>query len=290
MSDKKLNLQLPGMRNIKTALCVLICLVINYVIREEIVLYSSVAAIVCMQSTIENTLTISLNRLVGTAIGGAAGIVLIPFVENAQLHFIYFILMPIGIIFIIYLCNLIKMPGSAVICAIVYISVVATPLTPSTTTSNPYLLALYRIIDTVIGIVVAMVVNRYIAPPKLYEDREMHLVCNSFNNIRTRIQEHLDGDEALLLFDNMLTKPQKGKFAQRERVHPDFNLSVSVPVPVEYAESSTLKTVYVSSSYLVLPFELPQCDGYVEIPGNFLPCTIVWQSIEEVKALPKPLQ
>lgn len=287
--ENTLKLNLPGMRNLKTALCVLICLLITYFINNEITLYSSIAAIVCMQSTIENTLKIGVNRLVGTAIGGGVAMLLIPTMENKDMHSLFFVFAPLGIIFVIYICNIIKMPGSSVICAIVYLTVLIAPIIPSATTPNPYYLAVFRIIDTAIGIVVAMLINRYIAPPKLYEDREMHLVCNNFERVKSRVERFLEGDEALLLYDSSLTS-RKGKPSQSPRISPDLDISINIPVPKELSDSKTIKTVYVSASYVVLPMGLKQHDGYVEIPGNLLPCTIVWQSTEEIKELPAPLK
>ncbi len=286
---KELKLHLPGMRNIKTALCVLICLLITYFISKEVTLYSAIAAIVCMQSTIENTLKIGVNRLVGTAIGGGVAMLLIPVMENKDMYSLFFIFAPLGIILVIYVCNVIKMPGSSVICAIVYITVLTAPIIPSANSQNPYYLAVFRIIDTAIGIVVAMLINRYVAPPKLYEDREMHLVCNNFERVKARVEKFLDGDETLLLYDSSLTS-RKGKPSQSPRIHPDLDISINIPVPKELSGDQTVKTAYVSTSYVVLPMELKQRDGYVEIPGNLLPCTIVWQSTEEIKELPAPLK
>ncbi len=287
--EKTVKLNLPGMRNIKTALCVLICLLITYSINREITLYSSIAAIVCMQSTIENTLKIGVNRLVGTAIGGGVAMLLIPVMENKDMHSLFFVFAPLGIILVIYVCNMIKMPGSSVICAIVYITVLTAPLMSSANNQNPYYLAVFRMIDTAIGIVAAMLINRYIAPPKLYEDREMHLVCNNFDRVKARIEKFLDGKEALLLYDSSLTS-RKSKPGQSPRIHPDLDISINIPVPKELSGGKTIKTAYVSASYVVLPMELNQRDGYVEIPGNLLPCTIVWQSTEEIKELPAPLK
>ena len=62
---EKLDLPHIGSRNIKTALSVLICLIF-----WPNSLFAAIAAVICVQSTIENSLKIGLNRLIGTLLGG----------------------------------------------------------------------------------------------------------------------------------------------------------------------------------------------------------------------------
>jgi uncharacterized membrane protein YgaE (UPF0421/DUF939 family) len=164
--NAKRKLPIVGMRTVKTAICVLICLLVDFLFTRQISVYSSIVAIVCMQSTIENTLKTSVNRIVGTAIGGGFGLLMLLLTHFDQLYYSYLIVIPLGIIVSIYLCNLIKMPGSSVICAIVFITVTASPLMPFSGLggNNPYTVALFRITDTLVGIVVATLVNRYIKP------------------------------------------------------------------------------------------------------------------------------
>ncbi len=277
MPNKKPRLPRVGMRTIKTAICVLICLVINHLFGQAISLNAAIAAIVCMQSTIENTFRTGANRLIGTAFGGAFGMLLLFVTQSFSAEYLYLILMPLGIIASIYMCNAAHMPGSAVICAIVYISVLVSPLFPAEgDTTSPYLLAVYTIIDTAIGIVVAMLVNRFIMPPRMYESRQVHLACdNTFTDIYERVKSRLSGTEQLILYDSTLTRaPNKS-----EKRTPDdtCGCSVRIPVPTEYTESRHIYTMHISASYTVTPIYLPQEEGYVEIPGHTFPCTTVWQ-------------
>jgi len=273
-----------GMRTIKTALCVFICLLINFFMTTDLAVYSAIAAIVCMQSTIENTLKISVNRIVGTAIGGGAGILVILIASFSILHFLYLLIIPLGIILTIYLCNAIKMPGSSVICAIVYITVVAAPIMPHSGASDPYLLALYRITDTLIGIVVATLVNRFIAPPNFYETKNVHLVCNTYQNIYERVKHRLNGSEQLILYDTTLTEPSKKK-SPGKSASSECGYSVRIPVPTEYKGEHDIQTVYISEDFTVTPMYLKQLSGYVEIPGETFPCTIVWHMDQNDKKI-----
>ena len=60
----------PGMRIIKTAIAILICLLVSYMFDINTAMQSSIAAIVCLGQDIRNTWRVSKNRLIGTLIAG----------------------------------------------------------------------------------------------------------------------------------------------------------------------------------------------------------------------------
>ena len=65
-----MKLHKPGMRNIKTGIGVMICVLVGYLHIIDNTLFAAVACIVCMQTTVKGSLTVGLNRLKGTFIGG----------------------------------------------------------------------------------------------------------------------------------------------------------------------------------------------------------------------------
>ena len=73
----KLNVHRIGLRNIKTALAVAICMVIFQVIGRENAFYACIAAVICMKDTVSSSFTMGKNRLIGTIIGGLFGICVI---------------------------------------------------------------------------------------------------------------------------------------------------------------------------------------------------------------------
>lgn len=273
MEKEKFRFPKLGMRTVKTAICVLICLIISKLIGQEGEIYSSVAAIVCMQSTIENTMTIGINRLVGTAIGGGFGMLLLLITENSTYSNLHLIVIPLGIILVIYFCNLINMVGSSTIGAIVFIAIFISPLIV-TSMRSPYILALSRILDTVIGIVVAMVINRYIAPARRYEPKAVHLSCDTYPHIYKRIKPKLSGKEALILYDSRLT-------CELGEVIPMLlqkgDPTVRVPVPIEHSTEEEILIAYVDREYELTLMKCRQEGGYIEIPPETVPCTVVWQ-------------
>ena len=62
-----------GMRIVKTVVAVFLCGVFAY-IRHESALYSMFAALFCIQNSTDKTIQSSVNRMVGTLIGGVVGI------------------------------------------------------------------------------------------------------------------------------------------------------------------------------------------------------------------------
>ncbi|MGI6153540.1 MAG: FUSC family protein [Christensenellaceae bacterium] len=264
---KKSLLPKLGMRTIKTAICVAICLFVSGLYSKDVSLYSTMAAIVCMQSTIENTLRTGFFRLLGTAIGGGFGMLFLLFTTNMELANLRFVVISLGTIVVIYFCNLIKMQGSATMGAIVFVSVFVSPLMTSVS-MNPYILALMRIFDTVVGIVVATVINRYIAPARRYEPKEVRMTCETFTDVYARVKDRLYGNEKLILYDSSLTMQSPPSSARTMRI----------PLPEEYKTADYIPVTYINKDFSVLPMNLKQDCGYIEIPEDTLPCTLVYQA------------
>ena len=276
---KKFRLPHLGMRIVKTGICVFFCLLLNYLFSAQVALISSLAAIVAMQSSLEGTLKTGVGRLVGTAIGGAAALAMIPLAQNVEIEWLYIILMPLGMILIIYICVIISVPQSASICAFVYIAVLIVPFNPNNN-SNPYMEGIIRIADTAVGVVIALLVNRFIAPPKPNPAPSISIRSNSYNDIYERIKDQLSGIEELLLVDSTLIDPRAPKD------HPDIitdgipiracTESVSIPVPTEFRNISYINTAYISADYKVTEIYLKQTNGYVQLPCETFPATVVW--------------
>lgn len=161
LKTKISKLPIVGLRTIKTALSVVICLVlyefvINKFSASQDALTACIAAVISMKDTIENSVKYGSFRLIGTGIGGAIGIVSLwvsihIFHDNFRLLFT-----AAGIILVIYICNLIEKNEAVTIACVVYLIIMV-----SSDVGNPYMYALYRILDTAIGIIVSVAVNKY---------------------------------------------------------------------------------------------------------------------------------
>ena len=150
-----------GSRNLKTALAVFICMILFELVGNKNPLYACIAAVICMKDTVESTFSMGKNRLIGTLLGGLIGVLFIFLVDNfTLLNSIKSIVTAIGVIIAIYLCNIIKKPGAVTICCIVFIGIMI-----NYDGASSYIYAIGRSLDTSIGIIIAIFINKYINPP-----------------------------------------------------------------------------------------------------------------------------
>jgi len=139
-----------GLRNIKTALAVLLCLLISLIFPSISPLNAGIAAIVCMQPTPGKTIETGINRFIGTMIGGVFGYVLI-------------VLSTILMTLCISTCVWLKKYDSVIICCVVYLIIA---LEVGDNTGNAINYVAMRILDTIIGIGLATLINKFIFPYK----------------------------------------------------------------------------------------------------------------------------
>ncbi|RUT47642.1 FUSC family protein [Paenibacillus anaericanus] len=145
-----------GMRNIKTAIAIFVCLIISELLHLEYPFYAAIATIISMENSVTNSFTVGKNRMMGTFVG--AGIGLIFAIIDPQNAFYC----AIGIVLVIYICNLLKWNKSISIASIVFLAIMLNLQVGG----SPLLYGLNRIFDTLIGVSVAVVVNYLIFPPK----------------------------------------------------------------------------------------------------------------------------
>ena len=148
-----------GMRIIKTAIAVCLCGLIGWLREGEMYFFAMIAAVICIQKSAEATIKNSFNRVIGTAIGGVF-CVLVLFTET-QLHLqsvfmpLYILLCSVMVVPIIVCTLAIHKPTVAGFACIVFLSISVYHVGDA----SPYAYALNRMLDTTIGIVVALLVN-----------------------------------------------------------------------------------------------------------------------------------
>ncbi len=152
----------PGMRIIKTGIALFMSLLITQVYASPDHIQASIAAIVCLGQSMQHTKEASLNRVIGTLIAGglAFGFMhLTTRVLTLQPDTpIYFFWVTVFTIFLMWLMVRLKKPGAVVISSIVFV-IITTMFT-----NGDYLTrAVTRVMDTLVGVVVALLVNWF--PP-----------------------------------------------------------------------------------------------------------------------------
>jgi uncharacterized membrane protein YgaE (UPF0421/DUF939 family) len=150
-----------GMRNIKTALAVFICLLISQTFHLEYPFYAVIATIIAMENSVTNSYTVGKNRVMGTIVGAICGF-LFALIDPYSAVF-----SALGIIVVIYVCNLLKWNKAVSIASIVFLAIMLN-LRPG---ESPLFYGMNRMLDTLIGISVAVIVNYLVFPPK--HERQM---------------------------------------------------------------------------------------------------------------------
>lgn len=147
--------QAIGMRNIKTAISIFVCLIIANVLHLEYPFYAAIATVISMENSVTNSFAAGKNRVMGTFVGAGVGLAF----ASIQPENVW--LCALGTIVVIYLCNLLKWNKSVSIGSIVFLAIML-----NLQGASPLQYSLNRIIDTLIGVGVAVVVNYLVFPPK----------------------------------------------------------------------------------------------------------------------------
>ena len=146
-----------GLRNLKTALAATICAMLYFPFHRNPT-FACIGAIFGLGNDMGHSWLSGGNRLFGTIIGGFVGIALfriyICFVPDGTPHPLLFLLLFIGVVILILACQFFQwpggiQPGGVVLSIILFNTPVETYLSYS----------LNRMLDTGIGVIIALLVN-----------------------------------------------------------------------------------------------------------------------------------
>lgn len=159
---EKLGLPKVGLRNLKTGLAVFLCMTSFQIFDRGSAFFACIAAVVCMKDTIEGSYTIGRNRLLGTFIGGIIGISLVSLIEYTPITDGFKpLITSLGIILSIYIFTLWQRPAAVIISCIVILGIMC-----GYSSDESITYAVKRMLDTSIGVIIAILINKYITPPK----------------------------------------------------------------------------------------------------------------------------
>ena len=157
-----------GFRTIKTGISIFLCLLVYMLIEQfgftdtNNAFLACVTAIICMKDSVGESLKAGGFRLVGTFIGAVSGMVYIYIARALDEPMSDMILLSLFIIIVISLCNLFRSPDAIVICCVVFLFVAMGQTDPSI---GPVVHSIQRFTDTVIGLAVSFLVNRFLFNP-----------------------------------------------------------------------------------------------------------------------------
>lgn len=159
---KKLYLPKIGLRNLKTGLAVFTCMTLFQILDRESAFFACIAAVICMKDTIESSYSIGKNRLIGTFIGGLIGIFLVLIIDYSPMTDTFRpLITTLGIILSIYIFTIWKRPSAVIISCIVISGIMC-----GYSGNDSITYAVKRMFDTSIGVIIAILINKYITPPK----------------------------------------------------------------------------------------------------------------------------
>lgn len=156
MEEKKYKLHI-GQRNIKTALAATLCALV-YLIFGRNPTFACIGTVFGMGSDINDSLKNGGNRFFGTIIGGFLGMILfrvyICFEPDGKFHFLLLLFLFVGVVVLILVSQMFRwagaiQPGSVVLCIILF----------NTPVDSYIAYSINRMIDTGIGVGVALLVN-----------------------------------------------------------------------------------------------------------------------------------
>lgn len=191
-----------GARIIKSAIAVLICSLIYFLIRKDgIVFYSQLACLWCMQPLRESSWKNATQRTSGTIVGALTGLIVIlvniHIIAGAHYgSYIYFVLISLFILVNLYICNVFGIKNAAYFSCVVFLSIVVNHIGDE----NPYLFVWNRFLDTMIGIAIGMLVNNIRLP---YKKRRDVLFVSGIDDTLPLSKGHLN-DYSLVELNRMI--------------------------------------------------------------------------------------
>lgn len=159
---KKFIKNIFGLRTIKTAVATTLSIYIAESLGMNNPLLAGISAVVSMTSSVFDSYTVSVNRMIATIIGAILAVIFQYFGIKSM------VAMFLGVIFIINICNYFNWKKSIPLSCIVFIIIM---LYEPTKFSDPnyYMYALFRISDTALGLVIGFLINYFIAPPNRHK-------------------------------------------------------------------------------------------------------------------------
>lgn len=165
-----------GLRTIKTGIAVGLSVIVSNFLKLEFPFFVCMTSIFSMDKTAITSLKMGRNRVIGTLIGAILG-VLFASIERQNP-----ILVGLGVIILICICNYFKLPGAIGVGGIVFC---ACMVHINTDTITPLEYGFNRTLDSFIGVLVSLAVNLTILPN--YNVDKVH---NRLNNLIDDL-EHL---------------------------------------------------------------------------------------------------
>jgi uncharacterized membrane protein YgaE (UPF0421/DUF939 family) len=150
-----------GLRNVKTGISVFLCILISVLLNRETYVVSTITAVFTLREDHENTVKYGKHRIAGNSFGAIASVFCIA-IFNFFGHSSFIQMIAIPLVIMLMIALLVKFDyseGTVGACATLLTILFMIPQTES------YLYAFNRIVDSFIGMTIAILVNRFFPFP-----------------------------------------------------------------------------------------------------------------------------
>ncbi len=177
-----------GLRSIKTAVAVMIGLYLSYIFKLYTPLYTSIACVTSMQSSVYDSVNDVTKRGFTAVFGVTLGYLLSKLTEDPYLEIL---VCGFGVLLILFLLKQFKLNRMASLSCIVFMASYFSKI-------DKFQYGLNRVIGTIIGMLVGLIVNLIVARPRLdldfYNDAiaQRDILRNIFINIIKRDERNIE--------------------------------------------------------------------------------------------------
>lgn len=143
---------------VRVGIAASLCMLVSNLLDLKFPFFAILPAVMPISTFFGETIKFGLNRMIGSVIGAVIGVILaaIP-LENINM-----LLIGIGIIIIVYVCNYLKWDSTASIACLVFVAIMV-----GTKESSAFIYSIHRLFATFIGIAITTIVNNYIFNPDM---------------------------------------------------------------------------------------------------------------------------
>lgn len=149
-----------GLRTIKTGLAVFLCLLIFHIFHREMPMIACLSAVFAMRQDVNTTMTFGASRIGGNLIGGILGLVYFLLTKQFDTAFTFdLFIIPLMVMLLIIIADALNLNAGIIGASATFLMIIFT-----VSESQSFIYALNRVLDTVIGTVIAIATNHFFMP------------------------------------------------------------------------------------------------------------------------------
>lgn len=175
---------------IRVGIAASLCALVSNLLNLKFPFFAILPAVMPISTFFGETIKFGLNRMIGSVIGAVIGVIL------ATIRFgnINMLLIGVGIIIIVYVCNYLKWDSTASIACLVFVAIMV-----GTKESSAFIYSVHRLLATFIGIAITTLVNNYIFNPDMVK-----LLKNQAKDIQKILLDIAAAKDFLESTDNLI--------------------------------------------------------------------------------------